>query len=221
MAVANIVLSLIAQGGHSGDLRVSDNSQVAIGQGVVIAGDNLPGIGYTVVGKTGSTGVILADAKGRNPSLGQFTVDKHSFITIISQVGEVPGSRFRESITLTVAEANAGKDILASALVPAANQVYIEDIQIVVGGATAWSATSSSTKLTISDKSGAPVAMVDATLAALTANAILLRSTSGVTLKAAAITGSTAGFGLSIRSDGTHDVVAGSTLTIVVSGRIL
>lgn len=126
---------------------------------------------------------------------------------------------FRKQITLTTAEANAGKTILPDLSVPKGAQVVIEGISASPGGATGWTATASSTKLTISDT--AAVAAWDVTLVALAGNAVVLNGTSGSTEKQGAVAGLTADKGLTIRSDGTHDVNAGSTLTLNVWGRFV
>jgi len=143
--------------------------------------------------------------------------------TEIADAIDVNDSRFRISKTLTVAESNAGKTLLASTSVLMGKKVYIDNVQIAVGGATAWSATASSTKLVIQDLNGTPVPLCDATLAGMTGNNLLLLSDpTHLILKAAAVTGgANAGYGITVRSDGTHDMVAGSTLTIVITGRIL
>jgi len=124
---------------------------------------------------------------------------------------------FDVTMTLTTAEANAGKTIVADSAVPTGLQARIKGISLTVGGGTAWSATASSTKLLIDDTAGSPVELAEVALGALTGN-VVIYSPTNVTMKAPAVTGATANKGLTIRSDGTHDVAAGSTITLHVWG---
>lgn len=173
------------------------------------------------------TGVNMTDLASTSSGKGASLIGIQDALGVITAttvegaLAEIAGSRFSVVNTLTFAEANAGKVLYADALVPTGKKIYLEGLQLSVGGATAWSATASSTKITFSDTSS--VALVDVPLTALVGNAVLgyFDGTNLALLAAAFNGGSTAGKGITVRSNNTHDIVAGSTISLRAWGRLL
>ena len=130
----------------------------------------------------------------------------------------VDASHFRVTATVTKEEAVAGKVLLADSAVAAGKKVYVEGLQVVVGGSTVWDGDF--TKLALTDSNSSPVVFAEVAKDALGANAALVLGASTITTKPALATGGTAAKGLKIKAN-VADVDTGDTLTVVVWGRIL
>ena len=130
----------------------------------------------------------------------------------------VDASHFRVTVTVTKEEAVAGKVLLADSAVAAGKKVYVEGLQVVVGGSTVWAGDF--TLLALTDTNSSPVAIADILKGGLGANAALVLGASTITTKPALATGGTAAKGLKIKAN-VADVDEGDTLTVVIWGRIL
>lgn len=121
-------------------------------------------------------------------------------------------SAFEAATTVTIVEAAAGKDILATAKIPTGQHVFVKGIAISVGGATAWAGAL--TVLKVQDLNGTPVEVFEVAKAKLAGSAVL--GLFDMTLMAGWVAGCTATKGLQIKSDST--ISAGSDLTVRVWG---
>lgn len=131
------------------------------------------------------------------------------------------GSLFSAQGTMTFAQANAGLQVVADAAVPTGKKAYVEGWQMSVGGATAWSATSVTTKILLQDSSA--VELAECAISNLTGSALVGTGIeiTKVLLKAASMNaGATASKGLQlIGNNASNDLVAGSTISYRVWGR--
>jgi hypothetical protein len=125
------------------------------------------------------------------------------------------GVAFRKTVTLAPAAAATGTVILADTDVGASHTVFITDILVNVGGATAWTDVTA-TIVKIQDTSA--VVGVTIAKAGLTANAALFKNTANVTLGAPILTGVGFTLGKGIKVVGDALFSAGSTLNVTVVG---
>ena len=176
---------------------------------LVTTGVSAVDLASTAGGSTGAALVGIADA-------GLYT----SAVTAEAALQELyaaNASRFRVSTTVTTVEAVAGKELIADALVTS-KKVYIENIMLTVGGATAWSGALNNVLIT--DQAGSPVTIVTIPKGGLTGNVVIPSlASASFTVAATAITGGTTSKGIKIITDGA--TAAGSDITITVTGRIL
>jgi hypothetical protein len=130
------------------------------------------------------------------------------------------GIPFTKIVKLTSALATTPVDILTDVEVGAANKAIITDIDVSVGGTSAWVGTG--TVVLVRDKAGSPVTQVSLAKAQLTSQAQLGKHTAGVTLSTAVRTGAgaTQAKGLELVADGTFET-SGSDLSVIVSGIIV
>ncbi len=160
-------------------------------------------VGYLLTAKD-SDGVIL--------------FEKSRYATLIPS-SELAGTAFRKTVTLTSAAAGTAVEILADAAVGTGRKAYIVDFLVGIDGSTAWT-DSTATIVKIQDTNGTPVVGATLAKAQLTANAVLGKTSTGVTLGDAIKVGDgfTTAKGLVVIADA--NFAAGSDLVVTVFGFI-
>ncbi len=125
--------------------------------------------------------------------------------------------QFSKKVDLAAATAGTPVEILSDAAVGAGKKVYITNMLLSVGGATAWTDVTA-TVVTIQDS--AAVLALSVAKAQLTGNAQLGLLSAGVTLATPIRTGVglTAFKGITVKADANFG--AGSTITVTVTGEI-
>jgi hypothetical protein len=125
--------------------------------------------------------------------------------------------QFSKKVDLTAAAAATPVEILSDAAVGVGKKVYITNLLLSVGGATAWTDVTA-TVVTIQDT--AAVNAVSVAKAQLTSQAQLGLLSAGVTLATPIRTGVglTASKGITVKGDA--NFAAGSTITVTVTGKI-
>ncbi len=137
----------------------------------------------------------------------------------IDPIVQVSGRAFVKTVTLTAAAAATPVTIVPASDVGVSEKIYITDLLVNVGGATAWT-DSTGTVVKIQDTADTPVVAASVAKAQLTNAAILGKHSTGVTLATPIITGVglTADKGLVVLADSDFD--AGSNLYVTVMGTI-
>ena len=126
------------------------------------------------------------------------------------------GAPFRVSATLTSAAAATPVPIVPASSVGAAQRVYVTDVYLKVGGATAWT-DATATKVQLQDTAGTPIVGLTWLKALLTGNAVVSNANASTSL-ASMVDGFTIAKGLSFAADA--NFAAGSTITVLVCGYI-
>lgn len=131
---------------------------------------------------------------------------------------QITGSRqetyFARTCSITSAAGGTAVHCLLAGDVGTSQSAFITAFHGLVNGSTAWATT---TSCSIQDTNGTPVSFASIAVAAMTANAYIVPSTSGVTLGTAFSTGTggtaAAGIDLKCNANGT-----GSTFVVTIEG---
>lgn len=128
------------------------------------------------------------------------------------------GQRFTATATLTALAATTPVVILDSASVPDGKSVYIQQVQMYVDGANAWTG-GSCTKVYVADHSASYIEFAEAAVAGLTGDTYV--ADTALTYKRTCMAGGAAGIGIVAFADALPPISpAASSIIITVSGVI-
>jgi PPE-repeat protein len=148
--------------------------------------------------------------------IGRICDNNFSELYAASTLALGAGTPFRQSVQLTAAAAATPVHIVPDANVGASQKVYVTDVYLKVGGATAWT-DATATKIQIQDTAGTPIVGMTWLKALLTGNAVVSNANAS-TMLAAMVDGFTAAKGIDLVADAVFG--AGSTITMLVCGYI-
>ena len=173
----------------------------------------------TTTGTINSTLAAMPGAIEADADHDGFLSKENYAIFLAKQAAITDGMPFRKTVVLTSALATTPVVIVADAAVGSGKKVYITDVLASVGGTDVWAGTG--TKVIVRDKHSSPVTAIEFAKAQLGANAVLGKTSTGVTLATPVRTGAgmTATKGIEVVADGTFETT-GSDLSVTVCGFI-
>ena len=176
---------------------------------------------------TGGSGQLSIDLASTAHGKGASKVaieDPTGLITAVSTEAalvEVKSDRLNFEATFSTADSAAAKVLLTDAQVPTGKKVFVDEIEVLVNGATAWTDTTGAI-VSLQDTTG--VEFAELAKAQLVGNASLGKRTTGVTLMPAFWVGGTASKGLQIlatdASHVLHSFAAGSTMNLRIKAHL-